>query len=32
LGEDKKLPQTYDKFSWEFGYLLSIGISYKLGE
>lgn len=32
LGEDKKRPQTYDKFSWEFGYLLSIGISYRLGE
>ena len=32
LGEDIKLPQTYDKFSWELGYLLSIGISYRLGE
>jgi hypothetical protein len=32
LGEDKKRPLTYDKFSWEFGYLFSIGISYRLGE
>jgi hypothetical protein len=32
LGEDERLPTTYDKFSWEFGYLLSVGVSYRLKE
>jgi hypothetical protein len=32
LGEDKKRPQTSNKFSREFGYLLNIGVSYRLGE
>ncbi|MFH1159508.1 MAG: hypothetical protein V1733_00985 [bacterium] len=32
IGEDKKLPQTYNKFSWEFGYLLSVGIVYRIKE
>ncbi|MFH1160085.1 MAG: hypothetical protein V1733_03960 [bacterium] len=32
IGEDKILPITYDKFSWEFGYLLSVGIVYRIKE
>ncbi|HAH59518.1 MAG: hypothetical protein KUL83_00210 [Lentimicrobium sp.] len=32
LGEDKRMPQTTNKFSREFGYLLNIGVSYRLGE
>lgn len=30
LGEDEELPETYDKFEWEFGYLLSVGVIYRL--
>lgn len=30
LGMEKKLPETYDKFTWEFGYLISIGIAYRI--
>jgi hypothetical protein len=30
LGEDKKLPTTYDKFSRELGCLISVGISYNI--
>ncbi len=33
FGEDKRLPQTtFQRFQWEFGYLLSVGIIYRLKE
>lgn len=30
IGKDIKRPETYDKFSFEFGYLISSGIAYSL--
>jgi hypothetical protein len=29
LGKDEKRPGTYDKFEWEFGYLIHVGIGYR---
>jgi hypothetical protein len=32
LGKEEKLPITYDKFELEFGYLLSVGVAYRINE
>ncbi len=32
LGKDEKLPGTYDKFEWEPGYLIYVGIGYRFGQ
>jgi hypothetical protein len=32
LGKEEKLPITYDKFEWEFGYLLSVGVAYRIND
>jgi hypothetical protein len=32
LGKYEELPVTHNKFSWEFGYLLSFGIAYRIKE
>lgn len=30
IGKDDQIPETYDNFTYEFGYLLSTGLSYRL--
>lgn len=32
LGKDETFPDSYDRIEWEFGYLLSVGIIYRLKE